>query len=146
MSPYKNFAFLFFIALNIYALGSGDGVNLTHPDSAVNLKEIQSLSSAAAAVVVNSPVFKPAGSSSFPLNLLSSFPEDLEISDYCSEVLHLFGQRYVAYVNCLVPAARPVKVCQNCFSSYGSLLNIYKNISSEQVFSKNNVILYCSLP
>lgn len=133
MSPYKNFAFLFFLALNIYAFGSGDGVNLTHPDSAVNLKEIQSLSSAAAAVVVNSPVFKPAGSSSFPLNLLSSFPEDLEISDYCSEVLHLFGQRYVAYVNCLVPAARPVKVCQNCFSSYGGLLNIYKNISSDQV-------------
>ncbi|XP_061560492.1 osteopetrosis-associated transmembrane protein 1 isoform X2 [Phycodurus eques] len=64
--------------------------------------------------------------------LLSAFPDDLEVSDYCSELLRLFGQRYVAYVNCLVPAARPVKVCQNCFGAYGSLATTYMNISSEQ--------------
>ncbi|XP_061560491.1 osteopetrosis-associated transmembrane protein 1 isoform X1 [Phycodurus eques] len=65
--------------------------------------------------------------------LLSAFPDDLEVSDYCSELLRLFGQRYVAYVNCLVPAARPVKVCQNCFGAYGSLATTYMNISSEQL-------------
>lgn len=81
---------------------------------------------------VHAAVFKPAlGWSSSLSLLLSSFPEDLEISEYCSDLLHIFGQRYVSYVNCLVPAARPVKVCQNCFSSYGSLIDIYRNISDE---------------
>lgn len=82
---------------------------------------------------VLSPVFKPAANPLASVGLLSAFPEDLEISDYCSELLHIFGQRYVAYVNCLVPAARPVKVCQNCYLSYGSLNVIYSNISSDQM-------------
>ncbi|XP_060907940.1 osteopetrosis-associated transmembrane protein 1 [Labrus mixtus] len=86
---------------------------------------------ASGAFAVNSPVFKPAASSVFSVNMLSSFPEDLEISDYCNDLLHLFGQRYVVYVNCLVPAARPVKVCQNCYSSYDNLTETYENISDQ---------------
>lgn len=129
MSLYKNSPFLVLLVLSTYALASSVGVNLTASDSADRL----SLSPAAPAVVVDSPVFKPGVDSLFSLNLLSSFPEDLEISDYCSDLLHIFGQRYVAYVNCLVTAARPVKVCQNCFSTYGSLMNIYNNISSDEV-------------
>ncbi|XP_044025668.1 osteopetrosis-associated transmembrane protein 1 [Siniperca chuatsi] len=132
MSLYKNSSVLVLLVLHIYAAVSSDGVNLTVSDSADKLKQIPS-SSPAAAAVVNSPVFKSAVDSIFSLNLLSSFPEDLEISDYCSDLLHIFGQRYVAYVNCLVPAARPVKVCQNCFSSYGSLKDIYMNISSDKM-------------
>ncbi|XP_076613250.1 osteopetrosis-associated transmembrane protein 1 [Chaetodon auriga] len=133
MSLYRNSWFLVSLVFHIYALVSGDGLNLSVSDSADKLKEIPSLSPAAAAAVVSSPVFKPGVDSIFSLNLLSSFPEDLEISDYCSDLLHIFGQRYVAYVNCLVPAARPVKVCQKCFSSYGSLIDTYKNISSDQM-------------
>ncbi|XP_034756425.1 osteopetrosis-associated transmembrane protein 1 [Etheostoma cragini] len=135
MSLFKNSPFLVCLVLSTYALASSVGVNLTASDSEDKLKQTVSLSPAAPAVVamVDLPVFKPAVDSLFSLNLLSSFPEDLEISDYCSELLHIFGQRYVAYVNCLVTAARPVKVCQNCFSSYGSLMNIYMNISSDQM-------------
>lgn len=70
-------------------------------------------------------------------NLLSSFPEDLEVSDYCINLLHIFGQRYVTYVDCLVPSARPVKVCQNCFIGYGNLKEIYNNISSDQMGPRN---------
>lgn len=117
---------------------SSDGVNVSASESASKLRDIPTLSSAAAADVaevdeVNSPVFKPAVESIFSLNLLSSFPEDLEVSEYCADLLRTFGQRYVAHANCSVSAARPVKVCQNCFSTYGSLLNIYKNISSDQM-------------
>ncbi|XP_070705251.1 osteopetrosis-associated transmembrane protein 1 [Pempheris klunzingeri] len=132
----KNSSFWVLLVLNIYALVSSDGVNLTVSDLADKQKQLPPVNPAAVAVadiVANSPVFKPAVNSVFSLNLLSSFPEDLEISDYCSELLHVFGQRYVAYVNCLVPAARPVKVCQNCFSRYGSLIDTYNNISSDQV-------------
>ncbi|XP_078130847.1 osteopetrosis-associated transmembrane protein 1 [Sander vitreus] len=131
MSLYKNSPFLVLLVLSTYALASSVGVNLTASDSADKLKQTLSLSPAV--VVVDSPVFKPGVDSLFSLNLLSSFPEDLEISDYCSDLLHIFGQRYVAYVNCLVTAARPVKVCQNCFSTYGSLMNIYNNISSDEM-------------
>ncbi|KAF0023602.1 hypothetical protein F2P81_024232 [Scophthalmus maximus] len=88
---------------------------------------------AADGVKSGSPVFVAAAGPSSSVRLLSSFPDDLEISDYCNELLHVFGQRYVAYVNCLVPAARPVRVCQNCFSSYGSLVDTYTNISSDQM-------------
>ncbi|CAG03619.1 unnamed protein product, partial [Tetraodon nigroviridis] len=66
------------------------------------------------------------------MDLLSSFPEDQEISAYCRSLLGIFGRRYAAIVDCLVPAARPVKICQNCFSAYGSLRDIYTNISSDQ--------------
>lgn len=130
MSLYKNSLFLVFLLINIHSLVSSDVIlNLAASEAAVKLKPAPSLSPAA----VHSPVFKPVVDSLFSLNLLSSFPEDLEISDYCKDMLHIFGQRYVAYVNCLVPAARPVKVCQNCFSSYGSLVEIYQNISSDQM-------------
>lgn len=131
MSLYKNGVFLVLLVLNIHGLVSGDEVNLTASDVAHRLKQVFFVSPAGA------PVFKPGLDSFSPLSLLSSFPEDLEISDHCSELLHLFGQRYVAYVNCLIPAARPVKVCQNCFSSYGSLREIYYNISSNKVGSGN---------
>lgn len=143
MSLHKSSSLLVLLVFNIYALVSGGGVNLTVSDSADKPKQSPPLSPAAAAAVGNSPVFKPAVDSLFSLNLLSSFPEDLEITDYCSDLLHIFGQRYVAYVNCLVPAARPVKVCQNCFSSYGSLKDIYTNISSDQVRAKRRRHFLC---
>ncbi|XP_064196500.1 osteopetrosis-associated transmembrane protein 1 [Anguilla rostrata] len=76
-------------------------------------------------------------SSHFSLNLLSAFPEDLEVSDYCRELLKIFALRYVWYVNCLVSSARPVKICQNCYLEYSDLQEIYKNISSDQVGPSN---------
>ncbi|XP_039980393.1 osteopetrosis-associated transmembrane protein 1 [Xiphias gladius] len=133
MSPYKNCPFFVSLLINIYALGSGDGVTVGAPDSADIPGQIPPLSP----VALSPPVFQPASDSLLPLSLLSSFPEDLEVSDYCSELLHIFGQRYVTYVNCLVPAARPVKVCQRCFASYGSLMDIYANISSDQMGPAN---------
>ncbi|XP_040921148.1 osteopetrosis-associated transmembrane protein 1 isoform X2 [Toxotes jaculatrix] len=130
MSLSKNCSFFVLLVINICSLLSVVGAqNLGASDLANKLRQIPTLSP----VVVNSPVFKPALDSSLSLSLLSSFPEDLEISEYCSELLHIFGQRYEAYAKCLVPAARPVKVCQNCFSSYSSLGDIYKNISSDQM-------------
>lgn len=131
MSLYKNSAFFVWSLIYIYALVSSDGANITISDEADKLKVIQTLSPA---VVVPSPVFNPAVLESFfSLNLLSTFPEDLEINEYCNEMLHIFGQRYVAYLNCLVPAARPVKVCLNCFSGYDSLMVTYNNISSDKM-------------
>ncbi|KAK2890112.1 osteopetrosis-associated transmembrane protein 1 isoform X1 [Channa argus] len=128
MSLYKNCLIL--LAINIFSPVSGDGVNGTAPDTTDKRTQSPSLSPpVVAAAELNSANIKPDLDSLFPLSLLSSFPEDPEVSDYCSELLHIFGQRYVACVSCLVPAARPVKVCQNCYSSYGSLANIYRNIS-----------------
>lgn len=67
------------------------------------------------------------------ISLLSSFPEDVEMSDSCRELLQIFRQQYIDYAGCLVSAARPVKVCQSCFSTYVSLNDTYQNISSNQV-------------
>ncbi|XP_074540703.1 osteopetrosis-associated transmembrane protein 1 [Halichoeres trimaculatus] len=133
MGPLTKSSFLLFITLNIYSVVSNDDVNRTFSASADKLTESSPLSPASGAVASSSPVFKPAAGSGFSINLLSSFPEDLEISDYCSDLLHIFGERYVSYVNCLVPAARPVKVCQSCYSGYGRLTETYLNISSDQV-------------
>lgn len=132
MSLYKKRSFFVLLLINIYSLVSSDGINITASDPADKLTQVSSSSppAPAAAVELSSVVFKPGLDPLFSLGLLS-FPEDLEISDYCSELLHIFGQRYVSYVNCLVSAARPVKVCQNCFSSYGSLVDIYTNISEK---------------
>lgn len=126
------------LALKICAVVSSDGLILTASASAGG--QVSPLSLPAAAVL-NAPVFPAATDPIFSLNLLSSFPEDLEISGYCNELLRVFGERYVAYVNCLVPAARPVKVCQSCFSSYGSLQATYLNISTDQVRSKCSRVL-----
>ncbi|XP_054474710.1 osteopetrosis-associated transmembrane protein 1 [Anoplopoma fimbria] len=131
MSLYKNSSFMVLLVL-LFMYARVSSVSAT--DSADNMKQSPSLSPAAAAVVVvDPPVSQPGVDPLFSLNLLSSFPEDLEISDYCSDLLHIFGQRYVTYVNCSIPAARPVKVCMNCFSSYGSLQDIYLNISLDQM-------------
>lgn len=78
------------------------------------------------------PVSQPSTLGSFySLSLSSTFPEDL--NEYCIELLRIYRQRYVAYANCLVTYARPVKVCQNCYTGFNSLDGIYKNISSDQV-------------
>lgn len=69
----------------------------------------------------------------YSLSLSSTFPDDLEVNEYCIELLRIFGQRYVAYANCLVSYARPVKICQNCYTGFNSLEEIYTNISSDQV-------------
>lgn len=130
MLPYNLYLFFVFVAIDVPSLKCGDVVHLSASESADKLEAVPSLSTAA----VSSPV--PAVDTGFSFSLLSSFPEDLEVSDYCSDLLHIFGQRYVAYVNCLVPAARPVKVCQSCYSTYGSVVESYKNISSDQVWAK----------
>ncbi|XP_013865460.1 osteopetrosis-associated transmembrane protein 1 [Austrofundulus limnaeus] len=133
MSPQSFSLFFVFAVLNLRGFAVSDAVNVVASDSAENLGKVSPLSPLPGSAVVDSPpVFTPAVGSAF-LNLLSSFPEDLEISEYCSELLLVFGQRYVTYVDCLVPAARPVKACQNCFSSYGSLVEVYTNISSDQM-------------
>ncbi|XP_038582977.1 osteopetrosis-associated transmembrane protein 1 isoform X2 [Micropterus salmoides] len=124
MSLYKNSSFLVLLVLNIFANVSSDGVNPTVLDSAAKLRQ-------SPAAAVTSPVFNAGADSIFSLNLLSSFPEDLEISDYCRDLLNIFRQRCVAHVNCLVSSARPVKICQNCFSSNASLNEIYMNISDK---------------
>lgn len=134
MSPQSFSLFFVFAVLNLRSFVASSVVNVIAPESAENLNKVSSPPPApgSAAAANSPPVFKPDVSSVL-LNFLSSFPEDLEISEYCSELLLVFGQRYVTYVDCLVPAARPVKACQNCFSSYGSLVDIYTNISSDQV-------------
>lgn len=116
---------------SIYVVVSGDGLNPTILAPADKLEGFASLNSPAA--VSNSTVFKVAGDSILTINLLSSLSEDQEISVYCRNLLEIFGQRYAASINCLVPAARPVKICQNCFSAYDNVRDIYMNISSDQV-------------
>lgn len=71
------------------------------------------------------------------LGLSSTFPEDLEVNEYCTEMLRIYGQRYVTLANCLVTYARPVKICQNCYTGFNSLEDIYKNISSDQVGARS---------
>ncbi|KAF4092243.1 hypothetical protein AMELA_G00018610 [Ameiurus melas] len=66
-----------------------------------------------------------------PLRLSSSFPEDLEMIDHCLNLLHDFGQRYTSLSSCLVSNARPVKMCQNCYSGYNVFLDMYTNISTQ---------------
>ncbi|TSL47629.1 Osteopetrosis-associated transmembrane protein 1 [Bagarius yarrelli] len=68
--------------------------------------------------------------SSVPLSLSASFPEELEVSEDCQDLLHDFGQKYASLANCLVSNARPVKVCQNCYSEFNSFQDIYSNIST----------------
>ncbi|XP_066533668.1 osteopetrosis-associated transmembrane protein 1 [Hoplias malabaricus] len=72
-----------------------------------------------------------------PLNLAVKFPEDLEVTNHCLELLHLFGQRYEALANCLVSNARPLKVCQNCYMANNSFSEIYANITSDQSMPEN---------
>lgn len=116
---------------NIYVVVSGDGLNPTILAPADKAEAFVSFKVPAA--VSNSTVFRVARDSILTVELLSLLPEDQQISDYCRHLLGIFGQRYAACINCLVPAARPVKICQNCFSAYGSLSDIYMNISSDQV-------------
>lgn len=133
MDTLKRRLFFVLFALFFCSLVYSNEVDLSSSTLADKQAESSPLSPASGAAASSSPVFKPATGSVFSINLLSSFPEDLEISDYCSDLLHIFGERYVSYVNCLVPAARPVKVCQSCYSGYGKLTETYLNISSDQV-------------
>lgn len=82
---------------------------------------------------LSSPVFKPNVDPVYSLRLLTALNDYSDISQYCKDLLDLFGKQYVTYVNCLVPAAQPVKVCQNCFISYENLNKTYTNISSDGV-------------
>lgn len=75
------------------------------------------------------PAFKE-NSYFFSLSLSASFPEELEITDYCLELMHDFGQRYSRLATCLVSNARPIKVCQSCYSGHNSFLEVYANISN----------------
>eukprot|EP00066_Takifugu_rubripes_P006853 XP_003971934.2 PREDICTED: osteopetrosis-associated transmembrane protein 1 [Takifugu rubripes] len=122
------FTFSLTLISNIYVAVCSDGLNPTDFAAADKLEGI-SLNPPAAAS--NSTAFKVNTDSVLALNLLSLLPEDQEISVYCRNLLGIFGQRYVASIDCFVPAARPVKVCQNCFSAYGSLGDIYVNISDK---------------
>ncbi|KAJ8270625.1 hypothetical protein GJAV_G00117280 [Gymnothorax javanicus] len=107
-------------------------VNIQSSDAGNNLAASESIGGEV--WTTNSSVYPPLlpWSSHFSLSLLSAFPEDLEMSDYCRELLSIFALRYVSYVNCLVSYARPVKICQNCYIQFGSLREIYRNISSDR--------------
>ncbi|XP_056150852.1 osteopetrosis-associated transmembrane protein 1 isoform X2 [Lampris incognitus] len=130
MSLCKIKAVLVVLAVQVYASAATDEANLTVLDSVGNFTALNSAS------VAKSPVLKRVVDPYVSLSL-AAFPEDLEVSDYCVDLLHTFGQRYVAYVNCLVVSARPVKVCQNCYAGFGSLREIYTNISSDQMDTSN---------
>lgn len=129
MSPHR----YWFFVINIYAFGVIYSMDVNASDSAANPPEAPIYQNPGSSAVVGAPVYKSAVEYAFTIGLLSSFPEDLEISEYCTELLRLFGQRYVTYVDCLVPAARPVKVCQNCSRGYNSLSEVFLNISSDQM-------------
>ncbi|XP_051501683.1 osteopetrosis-associated transmembrane protein 1-like [Myxocyprinus asiaticus] len=84
-------------------------------------------------VIPMSPVFQANSLGFFySLSLSSNFPEDLEVNEHCIKLFRIFGERYVIYANCLVTYARPVKICQNCYTGFNSLEEIYTNISSDQ--------------
>lgn len=86
---------------------------------------------------LKAPAFKER--SYFPsLSLAAAFPEELEISDYCLELLHDFGQRYSELATCLVSNSRPVKVCQSCYNAYNSFQEVYANISIKVSVSLKN--------
>lgn len=76
------------------------------------------------------------------LSLSGSFLGDQDVSDYCLELLHDFGQRYASLVTCLVFNARPVTLCQNCYTGYNSFLDVYANISFNQVSINTQQIQY----
>ncbi|MEQ2308562.1 hypothetical protein AMECASPLE_029402 [Ameca splendens] len=133
MSLHRNDLVFVLISVSIHAFGVINAVDVTASVSAAKPQQAPSYLSPGSSAVVSSPVFKPAVDSALSIGLLSSFPEDLEISEYCTGLLRLFGQRYVTYVDCLVPAARPVKVCQDCFAAYHSLFEVFQNISSDQM-------------
>lgn len=126
MSLNINRSFLVVLVI-VYSLTSCDGTDIPVLLSAEG----------AGPVGGSAPVFKPAAGSVFSVSLLSAVQDGPELSDFCSELLRVFGQRYVAFIDCLVPAARPVTVCQSCFSTYGGFLEAYTNISSEQVRDKS---------
>lgn len=67
------------------------------------------------------------------LSLSSTFPDDLEVNEYCIELLRIYGQRYVTFASCLVSYARPVRICQNCYTYFNSLNETFRNISSDEV-------------
>lgn len=133
MYLYQIIVFFVLLATCIYVLVSGEAVS----ESAEQRDAVPILSSAPA---LKSPVFKRLDSLYF-LDLLSANSEYSDISQNCKELLDTFGQQYVTYVDCLVPAARPVKVCQNCFASFEMLNKTYSNISSDNVSAKYLVIL-----
>ncbi|KAG1963942.1 osteopetrosis-associated transmembrane protein [Pimephales promelas] len=91
------------------------------------------------------PVSQASGLGFFySLSLSSMFPDDLEVNEYCIKLLNIYGERYVTFANCLVSYARPVKVCQKCYTYFNSLEEIYKNISSDQL-GPGNVSCHDSL-
>ncbi|XP_062323845.1 osteopetrosis-associated transmembrane protein 1 isoform X1 [Osmerus eperlanus] len=119
-----------FIMLIMYSIitASTEGVNTIIPNSDPS-QDGAVLGPVVSELAVSQSSFGPHVS----LNFLSAFTEDLEGSDYCVELLRIFGQRYVSNVNCLVSYARPVQVCENCLVHYNSLTEIYTNISSDQM-------------
>lgn len=113
---------------NINVAMSSDGLN---PSDFAAADKLEGISLNPPAAASNSTVFRVNADSFLALNLASLLPQNQEISVYCRHLLGIFGQRYVASIDCFVPAARPVKVCQNCFSAYGGLRDIYVNISEK---------------
>lgn len=80
------------------------------------------------------PILSASGAASEAAgDRLPGAAERRDISAYCRRLLAVYGQRYAASVDCLVLAARPVQICQKCFSAYASLNDSYINITSEQV-------------
>ncbi|XP_062406980.1 osteopetrosis-associated transmembrane protein 1 [Sardina pilchardus] len=120
-----------FFVLGIVQISTTDGdTSITGPE--VNGEgDLMSVSAAHFMPVAASAPEAHKSGYYFSLSLSSSFPEDLEVSDYCLNLLRIFGERYVTYVNCSVSYARPVKMCEKCYMNYSDLRDIYNNISSE---------------
>ncbi|KAJ8399404.1 hypothetical protein AAFF_G00411160 [Aldrovandia affinis] len=93
---------------------------------------------------VDTTALEPEVSGDGALFLVNNALHSLEVSDYCRELLHIFAERYISYVSCLVTSVRPVKICQNCYIHFSILKEMYNNISSDQV-GPDNVSCHDSL-
>ncbi|XP_026871331.2 osteopetrosis-associated transmembrane protein 1 [Electrophorus electricus] len=130
MGVFVNYACLFRLLLWANALTFITAVNIA--SDATELSGDRALNRPSSFISVPH-AFQPDSFRQFlTLGLSDAFPEDMEGTENCLELLSIFGQRYVTLANCLVSYARPVKVCQNCYTDYNNFENIYKNISSDQ--------------
>ncbi|CAL8315804.1 unnamed protein product [Lota lota] len=130
----KTSEFLVFTVVSLCLSANVDSEIVKVSDEEDTSRQRRGLSPALSA---EQPVFMPAGDSLLSHSLFAAFPEDLEISESCRNLSRAFHDRYLAYVDCLVPSARPVKVCLNCFEGYARLSEIYTNISNDQVGPDN---------
>ncbi|XP_064412370.1 osteopetrosis-associated transmembrane protein 1 [Latimeria chalumnae] len=82
------------------------------------------------------------GLESFSLgySLLASPPLDqLELDERCRQLLQDFADSGMAFTGCILRHARPVRLCQACFSSFLTLSDKYKNITKDVEKTSGNI-------